>query len=297
MPRIAILCSFSRDFGSDPLYTRHFQPQLPGGTQVDFFNANGDYDNEAANNRNIKQVADTINPANYDLLVAAGGLVSAIALAKSRAGAAKPFLIIVGDLPNHPGNDLSNNNNLIGGINLHTANQNNVRAGCLWDAFGPSGTISHRITSLVNICLYYNGNSHSHDKESGEFLFRRGKALKSTVDQTTAGSVQAQFAADFAGLPQGTEAIVVAADPFFAARAADLAAALTAVIPAIPVCYPTERFSMADPAISLIYGPNLGAAYETLGRMASRYLNATVKPPYLGIYTPPPIGPIPPTAP
>ena len=292
MPRIAILCSFSRDFGSDPLYARHFQPHLPGGTQVDFFNANGDYDNEAANNRNIKQVADSINPANYDLLVAAGGLVSAIALAKSSAGAAKPFLIIVGGLPNNPGNNLSNNNNLIGGVNLHTAHQNNVRAGCLWDAFGPSGTISHAITSLVNICLYYNGNSHSHDKERDEFSFRGGLILRSTVDHTTGGSVQAQFAADFARLPRDTEAIVVAADPFFGARAADL----TAAIPAIPVCYPTERFSMADPAISLIYGPNLGAAYETLGGMASQYLNATVKPPYLGIYTPPPVGPIPPTA-
>jgi hypothetical protein len=275
MAKIAVLSS--TNFKGSTLDTL-FVGQLPAGTAVTYYSAGGNYD--AASAGNIKQVANTIDPTNLDLIVAVGGLVSAQAVSDflDDNNLNIKFLILIGRAPNET-SGLWNNKLCIGGINLDTANQNAYRATCL---------VEHKWTGIAafavnNVCLLYNQNSHMGAREAKDWSFF-GPTKRSTVSQT--GYDKKQFVYDFSHLPAQAKAIIVSSDPFFTSNAADIIAA--AKNWGNPVCYPNELYGTATTGISMIYGPDLKTAYKALGVKAATYLAAATKPASVGLDSPHP---------
>jgi hypothetical protein len=255
-------------------------PLLNGGHTVSYEHASGDYD--ANSKRKMKKAVRKIgNVASLELVVAVGGLVAARAVSDYiDAHDDIPFLICVGRAPNE-GSSLWENDQFIGGINLDTANQNTSRATALMQRH-PS-----LISNVSSVCLLYNKNSHMAAREAKEWSFF-GPTKESCVDQ--AAYDPSHFASDFTAtsLPRGTQAMIVSSDPFFASKAADLTAAARAW--GKPVCYPNELYkASALPGMSMIYGPNLEAAYGALSAKALAYLSAATKPKTMGMDTPMPV--------
>jgi hypothetical protein len=269
--------------GLNPALYNSFANKLPAGTVITYQHASGVYDanSKGQMKRAVRQLFAG-NP-NYDLAVALGGLVSARALSDyiDAVGLSLPFLALVGRAPND-GTSLWQNDNFIGGINLDTANQNTYRAKCVTD---------HYCVAVNNICLLYNSNSHMGARESDDWSFF-GTVKKSSVVQTPGGYNGAQFANDFATLPANAKAVIVSADPFFTSKATDIVAAATTW--AQPVCYPNEIYNNANPLAgkSMIYGPDLSTAYQSLGQKAADYLNANPRPPQMGLDSPHPGNPV-----
>jgi hypothetical protein len=278
-PIVAIFASTDEILTGDP-YNKYFLPALTNNIVTKLtidaaVSAGDDYDTDSV--KNILTVAQTLDQ-NADLIVTLGGLVAAEAVAKLKT---KDYpnavsLVLVGNAPKH-GSALEKKNGipLMGGIDLESTTLNPARVTALLSNF-------KSVTDRTKICLYYNQNSHMIQEELTEWNFHvDGYSLQSTANQAKANYDPKAFGADFADLPKDTQAVVISSDPFFAAKASDLAAAANTW--GKPVCYPTSAFTVSK--TSIVSGPNLNLAYQALGNKANQYLVAFMKkaaPSFLG---------------
>ena len=245
--------------------------------------ANGNYDADSKREmkRAVKRLLNVPVGNRPQLVISIGGLVAARGVSDYIDSHDDiPFLACIGRAPNED-SSLWNNEQFVGGINLNTANQNQARGDLLKQNFGAA------ITSVKNICLYFNKNSHMAKKEAKEWSFF-GSLKESSVDHTANNAtIQAQFEEDFANLPRGTEAVIVSSDPFFLSKASRLTAAILARFGGRPICYPNGTYyGFGQPNYRLVYGVNLATAYTLLGQKAVAYLAA---PGDMGLDTPPPV--------
>lgn len=269
---------------------------VPGGVNTTVISAQGNYNSNST--KNIMRVVRTNLQPNRDLILTVGGLVMAKALANFLYNRRwqTPFLMLIGSTPS-PTSGLWNDPNLIGGVNLDTANQNNLRAQYMLEYYGQGQTSpTAGFIDVSQICLLYNENSHMGAQESMAWQFHGRPTLASSVNNQAAYVANPNpFNNDFQNLPAGTKAVIVSADPFFTSHAADIMQAAMQIIPPIPICFPNEQYVTAagsPQAKSMIYGPNLAKAYTLLGQMANTYLNAVpaARQP-MGIKTPEPPAP------
>jgi hypothetical protein len=276
--RVGVVSSIALPQGAGTLWEALTGPLTAAGhTVLPLQHANGNYD--ANSKRDMKRaVRRLLNvPNRPDLVIAVGGLVAARAVSDyTEAVGDLPFLVCIGRAPNE-GSSLWDNDQFMGGINLDSANQNAHRAALLKQRY-PG------VTSVRDICLYYNKQSHMAAREAREWSFL-GKLMESTVDHTAANTA-AQFRNDFRSLPVGTKAVIVSSDPFFASKANEITAAALAEFPGRPICYPNAVYhASAQPGFRMVYGANLKQAYAALGNMAVAFL-ALPQPANMGLDTP-----------
>jgi hypothetical protein len=105
-----------------------------------------------------------------DIVIALGGLVAAHA-AVDRAE--KPFLVLIGRVPEESDFVLTDNPNYMGGVNLHTAHNNMDRRDALITAFSTS------MSPIVqkDVWLLYNPNSRMGRSEVHEWKAQGGRAV------------------------------------------------------------------------------------------------------------------------
>ncbi len=281
--RVGIVSSVALPVGPGTLFNALTGPITAAGHIIATpETAGGDYDvhSKREMRRAVRKLLNPPAPTpNPDMVIAVGGLVAARAVSDyfdAHENQALPFLICVGRAPNE-GSTLWENDQFMGGINLDSANQNTTRATLLMKK--NPGLVS----SVNEICLYYNKNSHMAAREAKEWSFF-GLLKESSVDHNAANTA-GQFRDDFKTLPRGTKAVIVSSDPFFASKASEVTAAALAEFAGKPVCYPNALYPVAGQPLFMIYGANLAAAYDALGKKAVGLL-ALAKPRNQGLDTP-----------
>jgi hypothetical protein len=252
------------------------------------------------NGDDIKSALDGATAhANIDLVIAAGGFVSAKGV--SRANNGPKFLYIVGATPS--ANDLGNN--AIGGVNLNSIVQNGARLLSLTNAAS---------ALPKDILLLQNYNSRNRRDEATNWatqlhgmvpdpsskyfpLFQPGNqssnpsAGNPDPDDPTTVMAALKYSLDhFSDL--NAKGIVVSADPFFGRIGPLLVAALSAL--SVPVIYPLADYARFGASASNCIGPYLGgignpngipSAYWKLGDKAGTYLMTSPAPASVGMST------------
>lgn len=195
-----------------------------------------------------------------DLIVAAGGLVSAHAAAK--ATSKKPFLVLVG---NNPSFDIESNPRYRGGVNLDLVDLNHDRNTALCKEFG--------ITDPKKICLIWNSNSKMGKEEKQAWVQDYGWPLHQQVRKNDDRDIADAFAR---AKRAGAKGVILSGDPFFTSRMNALVAAANAS--KLKSCYPFAAYAHAEPApvpgSGIYFGPDLHDAYEEIGEMAGEILAA-----------------------
>jgi hypothetical protein len=248
---------------------------------VDFEEVNGQYDDgdgEGSSKRDLYDAfdkADRDQGGTYEVIVAAGGLVSAHAAQKMIGH--KPFLVLVGQLPKFP---LDTQSRFFGGVNFDMVGQNIARHDFL---------VGHYKISPDKVCLIWNKNSKMGKNEQKEWK-RRGWPDEPVNVNSEADVIQAIGAA--AG--KRYQGLVLSGDPYFTAH-------MNAVVSKVNstnmvACYPFSAYAFATPAPSkpgsMIYGPDLEFAYRLIGRKAGLVLDHASDPPDTGLDLCPATGPI-----
>jgi hypothetical protein len=244
---------FSSTFGANPTYAT-------GGHEE----ANGKYDSAGGKiHKNLNKGARRLNK-DADIVVALGGLVAAHAGAKLVKD--KPLLVLIGRVPEKSDFDLTDNENYLGGVDLHTAQNNVDRREALMAKYQ---TIKH---NPENVWLLYNPNARMADSEVTEWTAHGGKALPAMA---TGDNDTTDFAPAFARLNnKGANGVIVSADPFFTLHKDDLVAAANGVSGNIKACYPLKIYKDAATApiagTAIVRGADLEKAYETIGKKAGK---------------------------
>lgn len=218
---------------------------------------------------------------NYDLIVTAGGNVAYAAAAETIPITGHPttqmhFLSLMGSIPTSPPASFW------GGVSLESYASNTDRIGFFTGAGINMGQIG----------LLGNTNSHMANAEAGAWTNATNNNnifYAATGPNGTNINTVPAFAAGFnAATAAGVIAIVVSADPFFQYARDNFVTAANAWLAADNtkrICYPAYDFVNAAPAptrsVSIIYGPQLGHAYNLLGQLAAFALHAQTAAPVL----------------
>jgi hypothetical protein len=239
----------------------------PGGkSQVSMvpYEADGKYDDGDGGSGKRKELYNAVSTfdadPNIDLIIAAGGLVSAhAAMTKS---AQTPFLAIFGTTPSF---NLGSNPNFRGGVNLDMIAKDADRNAELCRLYG--------ISDPKKIALIWNSRSKMGKSEKKAWVTDRDWPLHQEVKKNAESDIGAAFTNAKAA---GAKAVVVSGDPFFTSRMNAVVAAANGS--RLKVCYPFAVYKTANPAptpgSAVIFGPNLEDAYNVMGQKAAAILSA-----------------------
>lgn len=251
--------------------------------------ATGDYDAKNTKQTLNKHIARLSNDPDIRLIVAVGGLVSAFAAARHST---KPFIVMIGQLPATDDFDLDpdSNFNFYGGINLGTTSANTARH-----------TAARTLANCKpeEVFLVFNNNARMARAERRNWKAHGWPAIAS------AGEAEDNDVDNFKKCLQkaknkfGAKALVISADPFFAAKRDELVGAINDAGIALPVCYPSKHFTGATPAPTpnsfKWLGPDLDEEYKNIGRKAgtllTKILAGNIE--FVGLDTAATLGPLP----
>jgi hypothetical protein len=251
--------SFDQGFGSTPNYVLK--------------EAKGEYDAQGSRHHRkmYTDMADLNRNAAVTLIIVAGGLAAAHAAVQKSE---KPFLVLIGRIPESSDFVLTDNDQYFGGVNLNTVQANKKRGEALNLPFN-------------QICLLYNPNSRMSISEANEWSSLGGKVLAALTGDNDESTALVQFDNAFAHLPQGTKGVVISGDPFFTNQRSKVVSAAGQAFSTnqIKTCYPFPIYQTANPTPAgsyAIVGPNLttpqgtttSSAYKTLGAKALAISNA-----------------------
>jgi hypothetical protein len=237
--------------------------------------ATGKYSADGKAQKRLYRGVGELEAAGADILVAVGGLVAAHAVVQRSD---KPFLVLIGRLPESSDFSLVENLKFRGGVNLNTVHHNFQRRDRLRARFP---TIAQS-----DVWLLYNPNSRIGKSEVNEWKAQDGRAMPAAIaaEDDPDGNDPDEFENAFKRLKKrGARGVVISADAFFTQHRNELvAAANTAATVAggsMKMCYPFEIFGNATPPPSggsgISIGPNLLSAYEELGKKAARLVAAS----------------------
>jgi hypothetical protein len=242
------------------LLKSNFEAGVGAGVQFALYEAGGKYDDGGGAGSSHQELYAAVKQfdadVTVDVIVAVGGLVSAHAALEKCI--TTPFLVLVGQMP--PDFDLSSNGNFRGGVNLQMPDQNAARHDFL---------VGYYKVRPDLISLLWNSNSKMGKREQKSWVIDNGWPLDEMVlanDPTT-------YATHFANIvASGAKALVISADPYFTSTDGPLVQAANTTN--LFVCYPFSLYANTHPAHnrSMWYGPDLGLAYNTLGKMARNLL-------------------------
>jgi hypothetical protein len=233
-----------------------FEGGLGGPLGTPPYEAVGKYDDGGGLGASHKELYTAVttfdNDVNVNVIVAAGGVVSAHAAWKNTHQT--PFLVLAGETP--PDFSLSTNPYFRGGVNLQTPGQNASRHDYLASYYG---------VHPDKVCLLWNSNSKMGKRERKTWVKDDGWPL----DEMVTANDENTFAGHFANAKNsGALAVVVSADPFFFYKKDKLVQAANNSL--LYVCYPFSLYTAAatPPASgrSMWFGPDLDAAYTLLGQ-------------------------------
>jgi hypothetical protein len=234
--------------GSAPTYTGD-SPQ----------EAKGQYDAEGG--RKHKDLYRGVAKLNKsaDIIVVVGGLAAAHSAVQK---AQKPFLVLIGRIPEEGDFVLADNENYLGGVNLHTVQDNIARREYLLRDF------STTVKANKDVFLLYNPNSRMGKSELNEWTTWGGDAVAAA---TPGDNDPAEFNPAFTRLnTKGAKGVVISADPFFADQRTALVTAANNAFSqyGMIMCYPFELYKSANPTANsgVIIGPNLLDAYKAIGQ-------------------------------
>jgi len=195
--------------------------------------------------------------ATADVIVTVGGSIAAKAAADFAKD--KPFLVIVGTMPNF---NINPHGTFRGGINLDTPASDVARNGYV---------IAKWTTIPANrVCLLYNGNGQMVQGELSAWRSQGWPAQKAGSGDNSA----IDFTKAFSSAAQNADAVVVSADPYFTQQRILLVGAANNTT--LKVCYPFQFYGDALPASgrSMWFGPDLVGAYVTMGTKAASVLGS-----------------------
>jgi hypothetical protein len=248
------------------------------GADITRVELDGKYDNgDGAKGKRqdlYKAMDDADSDADLDVVVAAGGLVAAHAANKVLRK--KPFLVLVGSQPTTFALD---NPMHCGGVNLDMVQQTNARRDELCKHYG---------LKPEEVCLLWNQNS----KMGSDELAKWGKYPNEAVADNTNKAIRDAFDNI---RKKNLKGVVISGDPFFTGRRNAVVEAAQLVL---ITCYPFMAYlaGRAKPAKnrSMVFGPDLDAAYRTLGTKAGAILSGLdpLNPPKTGMAKCPVIEPI-----
>jgi hypothetical protein len=230
--------------------------------------ANGDYDSTDSKQTLNKGVKSLNNDDDVKLIVAVGGLVSAFAAAKHSE---KPYLVLIGQMPDVGDFDFDMDGQFCGGINL--------------DMVAANATRNERIAKAANcrpdeVCLVFNTNARMARAERQAWKNRGWPTVIGGVD-ADGDNDDDDFKRVFKRVvkKRNAKAIVISSDPFFARNRDKLVREANAPNSTLPVCYPSQYFAKAVPAPTsrdMWYGPDLDEAYRLLGEKAGGLLTQII---------------------
>jgi hypothetical protein len=264
-PQIGILTSTGFD-DFKAAFQSGFGATTPGYITEE---AKGKYD--AQGSRNHKELYRGVTHLNKDadIIIAAGGLMAAHAAVQK---ADKPFLVLVGRIPETDDFVLTDNENYRGGVNLNMV-VGNVKRRAALKGILPLGTTDNQIW------LLYNPNSRMGKSELNEWTSLGGNAVPGVSGDNDSSKIATQLAAAFKAVHDGGgKGVVISGDPFFTSqRTAVVKAANDAFSPPnnILTCYPFKIYeaSMPTPNSFVTLGPDLTTtstgAYAVLGKKAA----------------------------
>jgi len=260
---------FETGFGSPPTYASNSPYEAKGK-----YSSTGTIYNNLY--RGVIQLQRGANSA--DIIVAVGGLVSAHAAVKESDSW---FIVLVGRTPEDGDFALTDNPKYLGGVTLQQSNIQ--RRDALINHFStPAAPITNN-----DVWLLYNPNSRMSRAEVREWRENGGRAVAAAVpvEIDPEGNDPFEFAAAFARLKhKGAKGVVISSDPFFSSRRDNLVtqanAAATTAGGLMKICYPFEIYgtvgnpgtppnSVPAPGSAISIGPNLLAAYQTMGNKAA----------------------------
>jgi hypothetical protein len=235
------------------------------GYPVDYEEIKGSYDDKENSGGGASDLYDAFHRADndlesdgatpqiYDLIVSAGGLVSAHAAQDQISN--KPFLVIVGQLPRFT---LYKNKKFFGGVNLDMSGQNILRHDFICGHYG---------FAADKVCLIWNDHSKMGKFEQNEWNLRGWPDRKVTkqTDQDIKDIIDK--------VSNDNQAAVISGDPFFAQHMDTLIK--RANLKVVVTCYPFNGYAYNPTAPltkkSMIYGPDLKFAYRLVGRKAGTF--------------------------
>jgi hypothetical protein len=175
-------------------------------------------------------------------------------------------------VPNLSDFSLSDNDNYLGGVDLHSAVSNIERGALLMNQFPAA------ITAANQVYLLYNPNSRTGVSEAREWVEHGFAAIPALMAN------EENSAADFASAfnvmkSKGAKGAVISADPYFTSQKSPLVtvANQAAAAPAgggfnLKICYPFDYYSTSAPpptaGTGMYVGPKLLAAYQLMGQKA-----------------------------
>jgi hypothetical protein len=250
----------------------------PGGANEVVVQAGGVYDADNIVHSKLRDGVNTLNNSiangGSDMIVAFGGLITAHAVVKRSK---KPFIVLVGHLPDNSDFSLTDNENYLGGIDLHTASSNIERRDALVAQFNLTPT---------QVALIYNPNSRTGRSEYMEWM-AHGSHI--AVAGVSGDNDQNDFSNAFDKAHRlGATGVVLAGDPFFAIKKIQMINAANTAFStnAIKTCYPFNFYNTKaagdDPLPSagsgIIVGRDLAGAYTSMGAKALAISNAITSP-------------------
>jgi hypothetical protein len=226
--------------------------------------AAGDYDDNEGGlgaKQRLYQIMRALQvDRNVDLIIAAGGVVTAHAAVKERV--TKPFVVLVGHGAQFL-DETDRNYNYCGGINLNTISQNPARRRFLIDHY----------TSVPDtpngVCLVWNQKSWMGKRQERPDWHHDGWPEERVQQNDTN-----EFTRVFDDVQRrGCRGVVISSDAFFSYRR-DALVSEANNRPTLTVCYPSEVFlANSAPGRSMWYGPSLDQAYQALGAKTALILD------------------------
>jgi len=226
-----------------------------------------------------KEMGKADGDKTVEVIVAVGGLVCAHAA--QTIIKQTPFLILIGQFPKFK----LDNDKYCGGVNLDMSGQNIARHDFL---------VGHYGVAPDKVCLIWNSNSKMGKFEKKEWNRRKWR------DEEIKTNSDAGIQTAFANAAMNCGGVVISGDPFFTSsmnvvvQEANKAASSASKM---KICYPFSVYANATTGPlqkqnSMIYGPDLEAAYRMLGRKAGAILDNKADPPDTGLDPCPTTGPI-----
>jgi hypothetical protein len=204
-----------------------------------------------------------------DIIIAAGGLMAAHAAVQE---ADKPFLVLIGRIPEMGDFVLTDNENYRGGVNLNMV-VGNVKRRAALKGILPLGTTDDQIW------LLYNPNSRMGKSELNEWMSLGGNAVPGVSGDNDPSKIPTQLAAAFKLVQDGGgKGVVISGDPFFTSQGPEVVKAANNAFSSpnkILTCYPFKIYeaSMPAPNSFVTLGPDLTTtstgAYAVLGKKAA----------------------------
>jgi hypothetical protein len=233
-------------------------PSFVFNTATDLVEEDGQYDDTggATSTQLYADMAAADSDKNVSLIIAAGGIVSA--LAANTKVTQTPFLVLIGQQPKF---DL-NASTYCGGLTLDMAEQNLLRHDLV---------VSHYGVGKKKVVLIWNKNSNM-----GKFEKRQWNRNNSWPDVPVTTNSDAAITAAFTTAKGLGDAVVISGDPYFLAHRDTVVSAANSS--QLKICYPFSAYANGTNAptrgSSMIFGPNIELAYRLLGRKSGAILDS-----------------------